>query len=349
MNVKGSTHALDAELREDLRAPDLLAPEPEGVLIAWRRAPFPVDWERAFGRLAPLHLEVGFGDGRFTVRRALQEPGEDHVGLEVSNVSVQRALARVRREGVGNVRLVKVGAGYALRQLFAPRSLHSVTVNFPDPWPKERHARHRLLKREFFDLAASRLAPGGEVRLATDHHEYLAFASSEARESGRYAIEALEPPAAVLETKYALKWREQGKTLHYQVFRLERPSDTHPEHLERPELMPHAFLNGTFPPASAVARDAKRVHAYAGAHVIVHEGAQALGDAERWLFRVTVDESELTQQVLVIAQRRGDGEVIVRLERFGDPLITAAVRGAVHAVVEWLIEHAGFRLKERNY
>ena len=338
-----------AALDADLRAPEPLEPLPGQVLVAWRRVPFPVDWVLAFGRVAPLQLEVGFGDGRFTVRRALAQPAEDHVGVEVSNVSVQRAVARVRREGVGNVRVVKAGAAVALQQLFAPGSLASITVNFPDPWPKERHARHRLLRHAFFELAASRLATAGEIRLATDHPEYLAFAQAEAGVGGRYALVSAEPPAAVFETKYALKWREQGKPLYYQVFRLEQPSSTHPTHLERPDRMPHAFLTGSFGDPAGLPARAKRVLPYGDAHVIVHEGWQALGEAERWLFRVTVDEPELTQQVLVVAQRRSGGEVIVRLERFGDPLITPAVRGAVHGVVEWLTEHAGFAVRERNY
>jgi len=325
------------------------APERGSVLLPWRRLPFPVDWGRAFGRTAPLHLEVGFGDGRFTVRRARHLQGEDFVGLEVSTVSVQRALARVRREAVPNVRIAKAGAEFALRQLFAASSLASITVNFPDPWPKERHERYRLLRRPFFELAASRLQPDGEIRLATDHPDYLAFAQAEGRANGRYALVDAEPPTAVFETKYALKWRQQGKPLYYQVFRLEQPAHEHPPHLERPDLMPHAFLTGSFPPADTLSADTKRVVPYADAHVIVHEGAQVLGAPERWLFRVTVDEPEVTQQLLVVAQRRADGRVIVRLERFGDPLITAAVRGAVHAVSEWLVEQAGFTVTERNY
>ena len=118
------------------------------VLLPWRRLPFPVPWTEVFGRSRPLHLEVGFGDGRFTVRRAHAEPEHDFVGLDISSASVQRARARVARESVSNVRLLKVGAGFAVRHLFAPGSLASVVVNFPDPWPKERHAGHRLLQRD---------------------------------------------------------------------------------------------------------------------------------------------------------------------------------------------------------
>lgn len=357
------------DARDELAPTPLAQPGPEVLLVPWRRAPFPIDWEGAFagsGAAAggaggagggaarrpaesALHLEVGFGDGRFTARRARARPDERFVGLEVSNVSVQRALARLRREGIRNVRLVKIGAEFALAHLFEAASLRSVVVNFPDPWPKERHAEHRFLRPHGFDLLAARLVPGGEVRLATDHRDYLDFARGAARADGRFELVDAEPPEAVFETKYALKWKGQGKPLYYQVFRLARPpadaARAHPP-LERPDRMPHAFLSGEF---RADAPFAKQVLAYGEGHVIVHEALRAVGDAERWLFRVTVDEPDLVQQVLVVAQRRAGGEVIVRLERFGDPVVTPTARGAVHAVAEWLRSTTPLEVVARNY
>lgn len=318
-------------------------------LVPWRRSPFPAPWHLWFDRRAPLHLEIGFGDGRFTVRRAATQPQEDFVGMEVSGVSVRRALAKLRAAGLPNVRLVKAEAEFALRQLFAPGSLASITVNFPDPWPKERHADNRLLRVPFFRLASERLAAHGEIRLATDHPAYLDGSCRHAEESGLFEVHPLTPPAAVLETKYALKWRDQGKPLHYVVFRRnDRPAATVPV-IERPVTMPHALIRGVpqdDPPFE------KQVFEYGGGHVILHEAARTLGRGplgERWLVRATVDEPDLTQQLLVVVQRRAGDEVIVRLESFGDPIITPAVRGAVHGVTEWLLAHADVRLEARNY
>lgn len=336
------------DANDALQPPRVDPPLPGQRLVTWRRAPFPVDWDLAFGFVGALHLEVGFGDGRFTVRRAVAAPHERFVGLEVSNVSVQRALARLTREGVDNVRLVKIGAAFAVRHLFAPASIDTVTVNFPDPWPKERHVRHRLLSRRFFGLLATRLRPGGEVRLATDHAEYLAFARAEAAGVGRYALPDAVPPAAVFETKYATKWKAQGKPLYYQVFRLDAPDLGPIPVLERPHYMPHAYLTGSLPSERPATFD-KLVHPYGDGHVIVHEALRAVHDDQRWVFRVTVDEPDLVQQVLVVAQRRAGGEVIVRLERFGDPLVTKTVRGAVHAVSDYLERTCGLRIDARNY
>ncbi|HEX7001516.1 MAG TPA: tRNA (guanosine(46)-N7)-methyltransferase TrmB [Trueperaceae bacterium] len=321
------------------------------ILLPWRRLSFPVDWEDVFSAGGPLHVEVGFGDGRFTVRRAVEQPGGRFVGLEVSSGSVQRALRGIRRAGVSNVRVAKVGAQFALRQLFAAGSVESIVVNFPDPWPKARHEKNRLLGPKFLRLAASRLVPTGEIRLATDHPDYLEFATRSAAESGLYDELRPEPPEAVFETKYALKWRGQGKPLDYVVFRRNAQAAPEYDHLERPTDMPHALLRGTLP---ATATLGKSVSEHGGGHVILHEAAAVLpADPDRargrWLVRATVDEPDIKQQLLVLIEQRSMEEVIVRLETFGDPVVTPAVRGAVHEVAEWLGRETDLEVAARNY
>jgi tRNA (guanine-N7-)-methyltransferase len=327
---------------------------PCGPLLPWRRFQFPLEWAAQFPHhdpFSPLHLEVGFGDGRYTVRRALEEPGSRFVGLEISSASLQRGLKRVRRAGVSNVKLLKVGAAFAVRHLFPPGSLTSITVNFPDPWPKERHERRRLLQASFFRLAAARLARRGAILLATDHPEYLAFAQREAAASGVFVLEEAEAPPAVFETKYALKWKEQGKRLFYQVFRFTGAAVPEVPGLTREETMPHALLTGVLPPAVTFH---KRVTPYGDGHVILHEVARSLGSdgpehGEKWLVRATVDEPELRQQVLVSVRTRPSGGLIVGLEPFGDPIVTETARGAVHAVTEWLLSLGGVRVEIRAY
>ena len=318
----------------------------ERLFLRWRSLPHPVPWSEVFGRARPLHLEVGFGDGRYTAAWARAHPEAQVVGLEVSGTSVLRALRRFRREGVGNVRILKAPAEIAVRQLFAPGTLHSITVNFPDPWPKDRHRENRLLRAPFFALAASRMVPGGEIRLASDHADYVAFAREQALASRvATAVERVAPPE-VFETKYALKWRGQGKPLYYQVFVLDPRAAPEQGPLSRSDGMPHALLDGPWPEVTAF--DKLVVESPSG-HVIVHEAARALGDGDRWLFRVTCDEPELVQQLLVVAQRRLAGEVIVRLEGFGDPMITPTVRAAIGAIGDWLAHSGGMQVRARNY
>ncbi len=352
--MQGDTHVSTS----DIPRASLLRTPRGGPLVQWRRYPFPLEWSRHFGKSgAPLHLEVGFGDGRYTVRRALSAPGEAFVGLEISGASLLRGLKNIERHRVTNVRLLKANANFAVQHLFAPRSLASITVNFPDPWPKEKHEENRLLRVPFFQLAASRLVPGGEICLATDHPAYLAFAQSEAQRTGLFDLRDAEPPQAVFETKYALKWKAQGKPLYYQIFSC-YGAEVKPDYpiLERVDTMPHAILTGALPEHAPFD---KQVIPYASGHVILHEVARSLGNApsntsgdagERWLVRTTTEEKDLRQQVLVTVRSRGEGELIVGLEPFGDPVVTQVVRGAVHAVTEWLLTlPADLRVKSRAY
>ena len=202
------------------------------------------------------------------------------------------------------------------------------------------------IARYAFRLAATRLVVGGEIRLASDHLPYVEFARAQALLSGVARLEERPAPAEVFETKYALKWRSQGKPLYYQVFVLDGAGVPSAEPIGRHDPMPHALLEGSWP---SDPHFDKLVVATAGGHVVVHEAARVIGDDERWLFRVTIDEPELVQQLLLVAQRRVDGEVIVRLESFGDPLITPTVRGAIGVVTDWLERTAGMRVRARHY
>jgi tRNA (guanine-N7-)-methyltransferase len=314
------------------------------IVFPWRQHDFPIDWQQEFTSDALLHLEVGFGDGRFTLRRALENPQDAFVALEISSVSISRLMHKLKKANVQNVRILNLGAQFAIKHLFAPQSLNSITVNFPDPWPKEKHLKNRLLQNSFYQMAASRLELGGTIRLATDHPEYLDFARAEALTSGVFGLQDETPPQAVFETKYALKWKTQGKPLFYQVF-VNLGNDYPISTIER-STMPHALLPNdvTF---------TKQVLPYADGHVIVHEVLNSLGDenmqGQRWLFRVTIDEPELKQQLLIVTNKREGDEYIVRFEPFGDPVLTKTARGAVHAVTEWLLTLPRMQLKARNY
>jgi tRNA (guanine-N7-)-methyltransferase len=335
------------------------------VILPWRQKTFPVAWQQEFGNENPLHLEVGFGDGRFTLRRAIEQPDDNFVALEISTTSISRLLHKLRKAKITNVRILKLGAQFAVKHLFGTGVLESITVNFPDPWPKDKHVDHRLLQRSFYYVAANRLGVGGTIRLATDHPEYLAFAKEEAIASNVFSLREEIAPEAVFATKYALKWKAQGKPLYYQVFESQgsdapttaiQPLNSQPLNSER-SSMPHALLTGELPNNATFT---KQVVPYEDGYIIVHELLQSLGTdvdedstetvtKERWLFRVTVDEPDLKQQVLIVAKRREEDECIVRFEPFGDPVLTKAARGAVHAVTEWLLSFPSLHLKARNY
>ena len=129
-------------------------------------------WSDWFGREAPLIVEIGSGVGEATAVLAAARPAYGVVALEVWRPGVADTLWRCAETGADNVRLCSVDAVWSLERLFAPGSVHELWTFFPDPWPKTRHRKRRLVDAAFARLAASRLVPGGTWRLATDWGDY---------------------------------------------------------------------------------------------------------------------------------------------------------------------------------
>ena len=129
-------------------------------------------WADRFGRDAPLVVEIGSGVGETTVALAARNPDVDVLAFEVWRPGVAETLARVEEEGLTNVRVCTVDAVWTLEHRFAPGSLAGLWTFFPDPWPKTRHHKRRLVTPTFARVAAERLRPGASWRLATDWQEY---------------------------------------------------------------------------------------------------------------------------------------------------------------------------------
>ena len=141
----------------------------------------PLDVAAAFGRTAPLVVEIGPGTGESLVTMAAARPEIDVLAFEVYLPGIARTVHRLHETGVANVRLVPSDAVDGLTHLLGPGSLQEVWTFFPDPWPKARHHKRRLVDRAFADLVASRLRPGGLWRLATDWADYAEQIRSRAR------------------------------------------------------------------------------------------------------------------------------------------------------------------------
>jgi tRNA (guanine-N7-)-methyltransferase len=130
------------------------------------------DLDAAFGRSAPKIVEIGFGNGEQLLHAALSDPGRDYIGIEVHRPGVGRLLNLVAASGLGNVRVYRHDAVEVLEREIPPGSLAQVRIYFPDPWHKKRHHKRRLVQPDLVELVASRLAPGGQLHLATDWVPY---------------------------------------------------------------------------------------------------------------------------------------------------------------------------------
>lgn len=139
---------------------DLLIPASE----AWKHRD---DWAAVFGRDAPIHLEIGSGNGFFLTGLAERNPGWNVLGVELRYKRVVICATKLRTAGVTNARIIRYHAGF-LDDLLPPASIEGLYVNHPDPWPKGRHEKNRLISRWFLEDAARLLKPGGRFRLKSD-------------------------------------------------------------------------------------------------------------------------------------------------------------------------------------
>jgi tRNA (guanine-N7-)-methyltransferase len=135
-------------------------------------APAPLDLDALFKRRASRVVEIGFGNGEHLIALATTHQERDYIGIEVHRPGVGRLLLMLEKLGLTNVRAICHDAVEVLEQQITAHSLDEVLILFPDPWHKKRHHKRRLIQAPFVELVASRLKPGGVLRLATDWQPY---------------------------------------------------------------------------------------------------------------------------------------------------------------------------------
>ena len=180
--------------------------------------PQPLDLRRWFGRDAPVVLEIGCGAGTSTAAMARAEPDLDVIAVEIYDRGLAQLLSAIDRDRLTNIRMLRGDGLDVLEHLLTPASLIGVRVFFPDPWPKARHHKRRLLQPATMALIADRLKPGGVLHAATDHAGYAEqIAECGDGEPGlRRVLPGSELPISVDRptTKYEAKGRNAGSAIN---------------------------------------------------------------------------------------------------------------------------------------
>jgi tRNA (guanine-N7-)-methyltransferase len=171
------------------------------------------DQKIASARGAPLVLEIGSGMGETTVAIAKALPGADFIAVEVHGPGVGSLLNRIEAEQLSNVRVVRHDALDVLEHMIADGSLAAIHLFFPDPWPKKRHHKRRMVQPEFAALAARKLAGGGILHAATDWPEY-------AEQMAQVFSGILEPAAKGLVERPVTKFEARGRRLGHEITEL---------------------------------------------------------------------------------------------------------------------------------
>lgn len=183
----------------------------------------PFRWEEVFPEGGPVELEIGSGKGRFLIEAAQRWPESNFLGIEKAGRYLRRSVERVAKRNLRNVRLVRADARDILTRWIPRHSLRRIHIYFPDPWPKKRHHKRRLICPDFPVWATDALELGGEIFVGTDHIGYVEAMREIMGAATSFGETPWDPTKEDwILTNYAVKWAAQGRTLHWFRYRLER-------------------------------------------------------------------------------------------------------------------------------
>jgi tRNA (guanine-N7-)-methyltransferase len=169
----------------------------------------PIDLVATFGRIAPLEVDLGCGDGSFLCELAQRYPERNFLGVDKLAGRVAKTCRKVF--ALENVRVLKVEISYAARYLLPEESVETFYLFFPDPWPKRRHHRRRLVTRDFLDSISRALVSRGSLRIATDQRDYFEQIERTVQNHSEFMIVGdVDLPA----TKFERRFRQQGAPIY---------------------------------------------------------------------------------------------------------------------------------------
>ncbi len=286
----------------------------------------PPNWGRLFERSVPLEIEIGFGNGEYLIKQALENRDRDFVGVELRWESAKRLLRRIHHSDVKNVRVLIGDAQVILERLFRPQTVDRIYSLFPCPWPKDRHEGNRLFGGDFLRLMNSRIVEGGDARIVTDHGEYFDWILDQTGGTGFEPDWKEVPP--VHGTKYERKWQEGGQQL---FFDLHLSKQVHQnvslkEDVELKTWRVDRFDPDTFEPAGA-----------RGDVAVVFKEFLFDRDRNKGIVKAFVSEEDLQQTVWIEIARKEKGWIIRPLPGAG-ALPTRGVQKALDLVSEAAVE-----------
>ena len=180
------------------------------LVVQLRSIVEPLDLAEWFPKPQPLEIELGCGDASFIVESARRNPDRNFIGVERLLGRIQKLDRKGRRAGLANLRGVRIESSYFLRFLLPPRSAAALHVYFPDPWPKKKHRRHRLINEHFPALARAALAPGGVIYLRTDDADYFQQMTEVFATSREFQKVETPPELAELTTDFERDFNSRG-------------------------------------------------------------------------------------------------------------------------------------------
>jgi tRNA (guanine-N7-)-methyltransferase len=180
----------------------------------------PLEMQDVLDNTNELALEIGFGDGDFLIQMAKERPDLNYLGIEIKRNRFKKAVNNVLKQEVNNVKLLHMDATIALDEVFKPSTFIEVYINFPDPWPKDRHKKHRIINNSSLDKLSKIMKPEGLLEIASDHRDYIEHILTVFNENGGFKNSFKSPGYTNTLTnrpltKYEIEYRMDGREIFY--------------------------------------------------------------------------------------------------------------------------------------
>src|SRR3970282_2514586 len=183
----------------------------------------PIDLSQVFGNNKDSALEIGFGDGSFLIEIAKNNTDWNFIGIEIKVKRFRKAVKRAEGEYIANLKYLLMDVRIAVEEVFYPNTFSKVYINFPDPWPKERHKKHRIINTQFLSNLSRIIKPKGIIEIASDHEEYISSILETLEDTGIF--KSIFPLPGYVHniptrptTRYELEFMEEEKEIYYLRF-----------------------------------------------------------------------------------------------------------------------------------
>ncbi|MCB1197167.1 MAG: tRNA (guanosine(46)-N7)-methyltransferase TrmB [Deltaproteobacteria bacterium] len=185
------------------------------VFLEKNQYPKPLPLADIFQQPGEIILEIGFGKGHFIRTYAMDHPEYNFIGIERFIKWTRHTEARVIKQEISNIRLLCGLAQEVLKDYFLDHSIAQIHVLFPDPWPKRKHRKHRILQKPYIELFYQKLKPGGQLHITTDHKAYFEDAMKEFAPCAGKLFQVIPKTDYPYKTNYQIKYEKEGRPIYY--------------------------------------------------------------------------------------------------------------------------------------
>jgi tRNA (guanine-N7-)-methyltransferase len=293
---------------------------------------YPLHWDNIFNRAAPLAVEIGCGNGEYLVNWARSYPNLNFVGIELSLTSAVRIQLRAAKQELNNIRIIRDDVRFILRELFPDNSIQMVVMNFPDPWPKEKHRDRRVVSPTFVKTLSAVLEIGGYYELITDQKWYTEECYHMFSDTGAFYLNEIgQVESEDAKTKYGRKYIQENRQIY--CLKAEKQKSKKIKRILEGDKMPHVVIGKQV--NSSTIEKLARIEYKSGNKVFKVKEVFVHPNQQTFLLRTITKDHDYQQMFFILIARHIKG-TIIKIDSGFQPYRTPAVMMVVQILGEIL-------------